>query len=68
MGYIDKMVFWELKDLRTDRMKFVLYVAARIGEREGTENLVNPKKESGEDYAMRILEFLGTNREEKRRK
>ena len=48
-------------------MKIVLYVAAGIGEREGTENLVNPKKESGEDYAKRILEFLGTAREEKRR-
>ena len=49
-------------------MKIVLYVAAGIGEREGTENLVNPKKESGEDYVRRILEFLETAREEKRRK
>ena len=44
-------------------MKFMLYVAAGIGERERTENLVNLKKESGEDYARRILKFLGTARE-----
>ena len=55
MGYIDEMVCWELKALGTDRMKFVLYVASGIGEREGMENLVNPeklvnpKKESGEE-------------------
>ena len=47
MGYIDEMVCWELKALRTDRKKFMLYVAAGIGKREGMENLV--KKESGED-------------------
>ena len=46
----------------------VLPGAAGIGEREGTENLVNSKKESGEDYARRILEVLETAREEKRRK
>ena len=68
MGYIDEMVCWELKALRTDRIKFVLYEAARIGEREGMENLVNPKKESGEDYTRRIQEFLETAREENRRK
>ena len=49
-------------------MKFVLYVAARIGEREGAENLVNSKKESDEDYARRIIEFQGTAREENQRK
>ena len=52
----------------TIRMKFVLYVAAGIGAREVTENLVNPKKESGEDYARRILEFLRTAKEENQRK
>ena len=46
MGYKDEMVCWELKALRTVRMKFVLFVTAGIGEREGTENLVNLKKES----------------------
>ena len=46
-------------------MKFVLYVAAGLGIREGTENLVDPQKESGEDYARRILEFMNTAREEK---
>ena len=42
-------------------VEFVLYVAARIGERERMENLVNPKKESGEEYAWRILEFPETS-------
>ena len=32
--------------------------SGRIGEREGTENIVDKKKESGEDYAKKILEFL----------
>ena len=63
MRYINEMVGWELKALRTERMKFLLYIAAGIGERKGTENLENPEKESGEDYARRILEFLGTGRE-----
>ena len=44
-----------------------MYIAAGLGMREGTENLVDPQKESGEDYARRILEFLETAREEKLR-
>ena len=50
MEYINGMVCWEFKVLRTNRMMLVLMLAARIGEREGTGHLVN-KKESGEDYA-----------------
>ena len=46
MEYIDGMVCWEFRDLRSSRVKHVLGVAAGIGEREGTENLVNLKKES----------------------
>ena len=65
--FIDKMVSLELKAMRTKRMKFIRYVAARLGIREGTENLVDPQKESGEDYTRRILEFLKTAREEKLR-
>ena len=49
-------------------MKFVLYVAAGIEIREGMEHLVDPKKESSEDYVRRILEVLKTFREEKQRK
>ena len=49
-------------------MKFVLYVAAGLGIREGTENLVDPQKESGEDYSRIILEFLTPAWEEKLRK
>ena len=51
--------------MRTNR------VAVGIGEREGTEKIVDMKKESGEDYARKILEFLEAERErqgEKRRK
>ena len=44
--------------MRTNRVKFVLKVAAKIGEREGTEKIVDTKKESAEDYARKILEFL----------
>ena len=68
MGYIDEIVCWELKALRTYRIKCLLYVAAGIGEKEVKKNLESPKKESGEDYAKRILEFLGTAKEEKGRK
>ena len=51
-------------------MKLVLKEAAGIGEREGTGYLVNKKernrKETGEDYARTILEFLETAREARR--
>ena len=33
MEYINRIVSWEFKALRTDRMKFVLHEAAGIGER-----------------------------------
>ena len=39
--------------------------AAGLGIREGTENLVDPQKKSGEDFARRILEILKKAREEK---
>ena len=59
MEYIDRMICWEFKTLRTKRVKLVLKVAAGIGEREGTGHLVHKKeinrKESGEDYARKIL-------------
>ena len=45
MKYIDGMVCWELKTMRTDRMKFVLHVAAGIGEREGNENIHSRQEE-----------------------
>ena len=56
MEYIEVMVCRESKTLRTDIV--VLQVAAGIGEREEKENIANKKKESGEDYAKKILEFL----------
>ena len=58
MVFIGETVCGELKAMRTKKMKFVLYVAAGLGIREGTENLVDPQKESGEDYSRIILEFL----------
>ena len=64
MVFIDKMKYEQLKNMRTKRMKFVLYVAAGLGIREGTENLVNPQKESEEDFVRRILEVLKKAREE----
>ena len=66
MGYIDEMVCWELKALSTDRMKFVLFVAARIGERERMENLVNPKKESGEGRFQNLKNQRERQDEERR--
>ena len=45
----------------------MLFIAAGLGIEEGTENLVDPQKGSGEDYARRILEFLKKAREEKLR-
>ena len=58
MVFIDKMKCEQSKDMRTKRMKFVLYIAAGLGIKEGTENLVDLQKESGEDFARRILEVL----------
>ena len=67
MVFIDKMKCEQSKDMRTKRMKFVLYVAAGVGIREGRDNLVYPQKESGEDFARRIIEVLKQVRGEKLR-
>ena len=67
MVFLDEMACGKSKDMRTKRMKFMLFVAAGLGIREGPENLVDPQKESGEDYKRKILEFLKTAREEKLR-
>ena len=37
MVFIDKMKLKQSKDMRTKRMKFVLYIAAGLGIREGTD-------------------------------
>ena len=55
MVFIDKMKHEQSKDIRTKRMKFVLYIAAGVGIREETENLVDLQTESGEDFARRNL-------------
>ena len=67
MVFIEEMTCGKSKDMRTKRMKFVLYVAAGLGIKEGTENLVDPQKESGDDYARKILKFLKTVRKVKLR-
>ena len=61
------MKCWDVRALRTDRMKLVIHEAAGIGEREGAENLAITIKGSGEDYAKRVLDFLEVAREEKRK-
>ena len=58
MGYIEKMVCWDVRAMRTDRMKIVIQEAAGLGERKGTENLNITNQESGEDYARKVLDFL----------
>ena len=67
MGYIEEMICWDVRALRTDWMKLVIHEAAGMGEREGAENLAITIKGSGEDYAKRVLDFLEVAREEKRR-
>ena len=52
--------------MRTNRVKFVLKVAAGIKERNGNNG--GTKKESGEDYAKKILEFLEATPEARQRK
>ena len=70
MIYIDKMVSWDwdVKEIRTDRMKIVIQEAAVLAKRKGTEQLTVPNQGSGEEYARRVLEFLEGTREEKMRK
>ena len=68
IGYIKEMICWDVRALRTDRMKLVIHEAAGIGERNGAENLAIRIQGSGEDYAKRVLEFLEVAREEKRKK
>ena len=62
------MVCWEIKAMRTSRMKNIIHEAAGIGGREGAKNLAIVIKGSGEDYARKVLEFLEVARGEKRRK
>ena len=68
MGYMDEMVCWEIKAMRTSRIKNIFHEAAGIGGREGAKNLAIVIKGSGEDYARKVLEFLEITRGEKRRK
>ena len=68
MEYIEEMVCWNVRAMRTDRMKIVIQEAAGLGERKGTENLTITNQGSGEDYARKVLYFLEGAREEKRRK
>ena len=43
--------------MRTNRVKFVLKVAAGLEEKEGVAKIVDTKEESGEDFARKILEI-----------
>ena len=68
--YIDKMVSWDwdVKEIRTKRMKIVIQEAAVLAKRKGTEQLTVPDQGSGEESARKVLEFLEEIREEKMRK
>ena len=57
MIYIDKMVNWDwdVKEMRTSRMKVVIHIAAVLAERKETEKLTIPKQGSGEEYARRVF-------------
>ena len=70
MIYMDKMVNWDwdVKEMRTGRMKIVIQEAAVLAKRKGTEKLTVPNQGSGEEYTRRVLEFLEGIREEKMRK
>ena len=50
---MEEMVCWEVRAMRTDRMKIVIQEAAGLGERKGMENLTITNQGSGEDYAMK---------------
>ena len=39
MGYIEEMICWDMRAMRTDRMKIVIQEATGLGGRKGTENL-----------------------------
>ena len=67
-GYIGGMICWDVKAMRTDRIKIVIQEAAGLGEREGTDDWKITNQGSGEDYAEKILHFLEEVRQEKRRK
>ena len=67
-GYIGGMICWDVKAMRTDRIKIVIQEAAGLGEREGTDDWKITNLGSGEDYAEKILHFLEEVRQEKRRK
>ena len=49
MEYIKEMVCWEVRAMRTDRMKILIQEAPGLGERKGTENLNITNRGSGED-------------------
>ena len=37
-GYIEEMICWDVKAMRTNKMKIVIQEAAGLGEREGTKD------------------------------
>ena len=49
MGYIEKMLGWNVKAMRTDRMKIVIQEAAGLGDGKGPKDLKITNQGSGED-------------------
>ena len=54
MRYIDGMAGWDIKALRTSRIKAVIQEAAGIRYQEGAEKLIMNKKGSGEDIVCKV--------------
>ena len=46
--FIDSMVSWDSKAMRTDTIKMVIKKAAGLAEKKGTENLTRSDQRSGE--------------------
>ena len=60
---------WGVESHENQKNEMIALCSSRVrNRRRNGESIVDPEKESGEEYARRILEFLKTAREEKIRK
>ena len=58
IGYIEKMQGWDVKAMRTDRMKIVIQEVAGLGERKGTKDLKSPIKDQVKITQLFIYLYL----------
>ena len=49
MMFIDSMVSWDSKAMRTDMIKRVIKKAAGLADKKGMENSTRPDQRSGEE-------------------